>query len=277
MQNWTEGIQKALQYMEEHICEPMTVEEIAAQAYVSGFYFQRIFSVLCGISVGEYIRNRRLSLAAEELSGREQKVIDVALKYGYDSPDSFAKAFQRFHGISPSQAKEAGAVIKAYAPLKVILTLEGGAKLDYRIEEKEAFRVVGVAKRFHPDNSQQEIPKWWEEHLEQGEKRVVCGEFGICCGLADGEAFEYLIADSSSSLKEIPEGCVVRQFPAGTWAVFPCTQATLQNTNDRMWREWLPNCKEYKLAGNYNVERYTPGVYCELWLPVEKAGQEGNT
>ena len=109
MNGWAEGIQSAVHYIEDNLTEDLQIGDIAAKAYVSPFHFQRIFSALCGFTVGEYIRNRRLAFAAQELSADNAKVIDIAVKYGYDSPDSFARAFTKLHGISPSAAKEKGA------------------------------------------------------------------------------------------------------------------------------------------------------------------------
>ena len=137
MNGWAEGIQSAIQYIEDNLTEELEIEDIAAKAYVSAFYFQKIFSCLCGFTVGEYIRNRRLTLAAQELSADGAKVIDVAMKYGYDSPDSFTRAFTKFHGISPSAAKEKGAELKAFAPLRIKLTLEGGTTMEYKSLKKK--------------------------------------------------------------------------------------------------------------------------------------------
>lgn len=126
MNGLTEGLNDALAYIEENLSDPLEIGAIASRAHVSAFHFQRIFTALCGFTVGEYIRARRLTLAAQELSSSDAKVIDVALKYGYDSPDSFARAFARFHGIAPSAAREKGAPLRSFAPLKIKLTLEGG-------------------------------------------------------------------------------------------------------------------------------------------------------
>lgn len=161
MNNWAEGIGSAIRYIEDNLAGELDIADIAAQAYVSAFHFQRIFSVLCGMTVGEYIRARRLTLAAQELSRGDIRVIDAAVKYGYDSPDSFARAFTRFHGITPSAAKEKGAALKSYAPLKIRLTLEGGSMMDYRIVEKAQFTVMGVSRKFSSETSYQEIPKFW--------------------------------------------------------------------------------------------------------------------
>lgn len=280
MNNWAEGIGSAIRYIEDNLAGELDIADIAAQAYVSAFHFQRIFSVLCGMTVGEYIRARRLTLAAQELSRGDIRVIDAAVKYGYDSPDSFARAFTRFHGITPSAAKEKGAVLKSYAPLRIKLTLEGGSMMDYRIVEKAQFTVMGVSRKFSSETSYQEIPKFWEEHFRNGGGEKVKGMFGVCMDSRDnGSAmeFDYLIADIYDPCAEIPGGCVTRVIPAGTWAVFPCSVKTLQDVNTKIWSEWLPNCKDYKLAGNYNIEMYTEMCddptkqYSEIWVPVVKS------
>ena len=278
MNYWNEGITNAVSYIEENLDKELNIEDIAAKAYVSAFHFQRIFSVLCGFTVGEYIRCRRLTLAAQELASGEEKVIDIALKYGYDSPDSFARAFARFHGVPPSAAKQKGVRLNAFAPLKIKLTLEGGTMLEYKIVEKAQFTVMGRSRMFNSDTSYEEIPKFWSEHMQSGESKVVCGMYGICLD-GDGKNFEYLIADNYIPWNEVPEGYVTKVIPAGTWAVFPCRGAlpkALQDVNTKIWSEWLPSCKSYKLAGNYNIEMYTPVCedpddnYSEIWVPVEK-------
>ena len=148
MKDWIEGFQASIDYIEQNLTEELDIEKIAEKAALSSFYYQRIFGALCGMTVGEYIRARRMTLAAQELSGSDHRVIDVAIKYGYDSPDSFAKAFQRFHGITPTKARESGASLRSFAPLHIKITLEGGTMLDYTIVEKAPFTVVGVKKRF---------------------------------------------------------------------------------------------------------------------------------
>lgn len=126
--DWIQGIQRAIDYVEAHLDEEIDFEQVAKQAYSSSFHFQRIFTILCGYSLGEYIRRRRLSLAGEELSKGQAKIIEVALKYGYETPESFTRAFARFHGISPSLAKRGGK-IKIFTPLSVKLSLTGGQKM----------------------------------------------------------------------------------------------------------------------------------------------------
>ena len=278
MMGWIEGIQSAIEYIEDNITEELTVHEIAEKACVSAFHFQRIFNVLCGFTLGEYIRNRRLSIAAEELSKSDAKVIDVAMKYGYDSPDSFTRAFTKFHGISPSAAKLKGAKLRSFARVKIKLTLEGGTMLECKIVEKAQFTVMGKARSFDVETAYTEIPKFWDEHKESGETDIVDGMYGICLD-NDGKRFEYLIADNYLPWNEVPAGYEARVILSGTWAVFPCKGAlpkSLQDVNTKIWSEWLPGCKEYKLAGSYNIEFYSPPTenpddyYCEIWIPVEK-------
>lgn len=274
MQTIREGIQAAIDYTEANLTEDIDVHDIAARAYVSAFHFQRIFSSLCGVPLGEYIRRRRLTQAAQELL-RGAKVIDTAIKYGYDSPDSFARAFRRFHGVLPSQVRLPGTTLQSFAPMKINMNQEGGTMMEYRIVQKPAFTVVGYKKQFSNETSYQEIPKWWEEM--QSQQSAVMGQFGVCID-TDGKLFDYLIADLYQPWQSVPDGCVTHTIPAGTWAVFPCTLGTLQDTNTRMWRDWLPACTEYKLAGGYNLEFYyelneadPPSSGVELWLPIVKA------
>lgn len=269
------GILDALDYIEENLTEDLSTKEIAEKAYVSEFHFQRIFSVLCGFTVGEYIRNRRLSLSGTELSTGKVKVIDIAIKYGYESPDSFTRAFTKFHGIKPSEAKEKGAKLRNFAPLKINITFEGATIMEYKIEEKSEFTVMGIKRNFMADNSYELIPKFWDEYFNS-ENPAVMGKYGLCID-SDGSSFDYYIADDYIPSEPVPEGYETRNIKAGTWAIFPCTLGTLQDTNTKMWKEWLPNCREYKLGANYNIELYSPlnqenpqSSYCELWLPIEK-------
>ena len=278
MNGLTEGLNDALAYIEENLSDPLEIGAVASRAHVSAFHFQRIFTALCGFTVGEYIRARRLTLAAQELSSSDAKVIDVALKYGYDSPDSFARAFARFHGVAPSAAREKGAPLRSFAPLKIKLTLEGGNMLEYKIIKKSAFTLMGVSRRFNMDTSYQEIPKFWDE-LMSGGSSPVCGMYGVCLGSGEKE-FEYLIADNYVPCKDVPDGCVTHVIPEGTWAVFPCRgalPAALQDVNTRIWNKWLPSLKGYELSGMYNIEMYTPinhenpeANYCEIWIPLKK-------
>ena len=278
--DWIQRIQNAIHYIEDNITEELDYEEIAKRACFSSFHFQRAFSILCGFTLGEYIRNRRLTLAGMELSTGNIKVIELALKYLYDSPDSFTKAFTRFHGISPSSARKEGANLKSAAPLKIKLKLEGGNVMDYKIETKKAFTVIGDAREFNSDTSYAEIPKFWGEHFESGGGEYVCGMFGICYDHdCDSKMFNYMIADCVEGKGELPQKFIKKEIPAKTWAVFPIKGAmpsALQEVNSKIWSEWLPGCREYEMDGNINIEMYSAGdtssadYYSEIWIPVKK-------
>ncbi|MBQ7887977.1 MAG: AraC family transcriptional regulator [Clostridia bacterium] len=279
MSDWTQGMQDALAYIEEHLTDEMNIRAIAAKAYLSPYYFQRIFHALCGVSVAEYVRNRRMALAGEELLSSNARVIDVALKYGYDSPDSFARAFQRFHGVTPSAAQKGGASLRAYAPVRIKLTLEGGSMLEYRIETKPQFTIIGLSRMFSSETSYQDIPQYWLELMKR-EDAPVCGAFGVCLDEDKGDGqFKYMIADLYQPWKEIPDECEVCVIPGATWVVFPCRGPlpdTLQSVNTRIWSEWLPACRSYRMAMNMNIEVYAPpaerpeDTYSEIWVPVER-------
>lgn len=282
---WMEAIGGAVRYIEDHITEDLGVEQVAAYVNISPFYFQKGFSMLCGFSLAEYIRNRRLALAGSELVTGDGKVIDIALKYGYDSPDSFTKAFTRFHGVTPTQARKGQTFLKSFAPLKIKLSLEGGCLMDYRIEKKEAFSVIANAKTFSYEGAQTAVPQFWQENLEKGKNRPVMGVYGINIDEEMGQdTFEYLIADPYEPWKEVPEGLVVKMIPEFVWAVFPCRGAmpnALQGVNTKIFSEWLPALKEYEFAAGYCVEyyddptKYEKGItdenyYCEIWIPVKR-------
>ena len=146
--NWITGLQKAIDYIEDHLLEDLEYDEIAAQCFSSGYHFQRVFSILCGYTVCEYVRSRRLSLAATELASTDIKVIDAALKYGYESPDSFAKAFQRFHGVLPSQVKGGSCRLRSFSRLVLNFSMEGGKEMNYRIETKPEMILTGYRVHF---------------------------------------------------------------------------------------------------------------------------------
>ena len=276
MNGWVEGFQESINYIEQNLADELDIKDIADKAALSPFYYQRIFGALCGMTVGEYIRARRMTLAAQELFVSDTKVIDVALKYGYDSPDSFAKAFQRFHGITPSQAREAGAGLRSFAPLHIRITLEGGKMLDYRITEKAPFTIVGFKRRFNAETSYQEIPKFWNEWMS--DMKGLKGMFGVCLDM-DGKDFDYWIADLYAPWEDIPEGCETYQIPGSLWAQFRCKgplPESLQSVNTQIWSEWLPSLKGYELAGNYSIEVYMPpaddpaDTLSYIWVPLRK-------
>lgn len=284
---WSDSISKAINYIEDHIKEELTIEDIAKQALISPYYFQKGFSMLCGFTVGEYIRKRRLTLAGSELVSTNQKIIDIAFDYGYDSPDSFAKAFIRFHGATPIAVRKGEATIKSFAPLEIKLILTGGYTMDYKIVHKAEFTVVGISATFKYDNAGSEIPKFWAEFAQSGKNSWINSMYGISIDKNMGSnEFEYFIADQYNPLKEIPAGFVTQVIPEYTWAVFVCKGAladtnVLQDIHQKIFSQWLPQNKDYEVAAGYHVEYYAnpadyekgiedENYYSEIWIPVGK-------
>ena len=222
--DWVESIHRAIRYMEDHLREELTIRDIAQQAALSPFYFQKGFAMLCGMTVGDYIRQRRLSVAGLEILTTDRKIIDIALEAGYDSPDSFTRAFTRFHGVTPTALRKSGGAVRSFAPLKIKVTLEGGQDMDCKIMKKEAFTVLCRAKTFKYEDAAVQVPQFWAEHFHTGGGTAVCGMYGINLDESmGGSEFEYLIADNYDPAKEIPDGFATRTIPAHTWAVFSCT------------------------------------------------------
>ena len=282
---WMTATGRAIQYIEEHITEDLTVDMIAEHVNISTFYFQKGFAMLCGFTIAEYIRNRRLALAGNDLATGKEKIIDIALKYGYDSPDSFTRAFTRFHGVTPTAARKEQVMLKSFAPLKIKLSLEGGYLMDYKIVKKDAFTVIANVKIFPYEGAENTVPQFWQEHYQAGKGKTVMGIYGICIDEnMEHDTFAYLIADPYNPVTEVPEGFVTRTIPAFTWAVFPCRGAipnAIQAVNVKIYSEWLPALKEYEIAAGYCMEyyddpaKYTKGTmdadyYCEIWIPVKQ-------
>lgn len=287
---WAKAIKDAVEYMERHITEDITMYDVASHVNISPFYFHKGFSILCGYSVTEYIRMRRLALAGEELLTSDITVMDLAMKYGYDSPDSFTKAFSRFHGYTPMTVRKNKTMIKAFAPLQLSISLKGGYTMDYRITKKEAFTVLAAAKEFRYENANRDVTLFWQEHYSSGKGKTVCGMFGINIDpQMSNESFEYLIADIYNPSIDIPDGFTVKTIPAFTWAVFPCKGTlpqSMQDLNTKIFSEWLPALQDYEFAAGYSVEMYDmpskypngtsdENYYTEIWLPVKKNRVEG--
>lgn len=283
--NWIESIREAISYIEENITEELTVEDIAKHVHISPFYFQKGFSMLCSLTVSDYIRYRRLAIAGSELLATDNKIIDIALKYGYESPDGFTKAFTRFHGSTPTAVRKDGLGIKSFSPLSVKFKLEGGYSMDYRIVEKDAFTVVGLQRKLKYENALVDCPKLWGEFEQMESSKQICPMYGINTDESmQGNEFEYLIADNYDASKEIPEGFITKVIPKFTWAAFTCKgpmPQVMQDVNKKIYSEWLPNCKDYEIAAGYCIEMYddpakfAKGVqdenyYSEMWIPVKK-------
>jgi len=276
---WIKSLNKAIDYIEENITETITCEDVAEHIYLSSFHFQRTFNLFTGLTVGEYIRNRRLSLAGHELLSGKGKVIDIAIKFGYETPESFSKAFSRFHGVTPNEAKKTGTILKSFNRLLLKIILEGGNSMDYRIEKKEAFQVVAKTQLFTEETSSTEIPKFWSKYFNAKLNEKVSGMIGICAQpKLNSKEWKYGIGCEKKYVKDVPEEFEILEVPAYTWAIFTCVGAmpsAIQNLWKRVYGEWLP-AANYELISDYDIEFYTEGdsrkedYISEIWIPVKE-------
>ena len=287
--DWITGIQNAINYIEEHLTEEIDYEIVAKEASCSSFYLQSIFSILCGMTLGDYMRNRRLTLAGNELSAADDKVIDIALKYGYESPESFTRAFSRFHGVTPSKAKKDGSKLKSFSRLSVKITLSGGNIMDYKIIEKNAFDIIEKVEAHTVENSEnaKSIPDFWMRSHNDGTVKTLLDTttdrtyiFGVCYGNLpeNAKTFDYSIAAKCDNNTVVPEGFRKNTIPARTWAVFECKGA-MPNAMQDMWHkiisEFFPT-SGYQPTYEMDIEAYTdgnmgsPDYRSEIWVPVIK-------
>lgn len=292
---WTESLRKSIAFIENHLLDDITAEDVAREVNISSFYLQKGFKLMTNYSISEYIKNRRLYLAALELISEPNKVIDLAYKYGYETPESFSKAFSRFHGISPSRIKGNTRSIKPFLPLKITISIQGGNDMDYIVEKMSRFRVVGFEKIFSFEAGYNEIPRFWDEVSEKYLSRLMTtgnpqtdiekaildnnvGMFGVCIDdIGKNGEFRYLIAGIYKG-GTVPEGMVTYDLPDMEWAKFRCVgpmPGSLQSVNTKIFKEWLPNNGKYKITMGCNIEYYSEGnptasdYESAIWLPVE--------
>lgn len=275
---WIERLNCAVEYMEDHLLEKMDYEKVAEIANCPAYYFQRMFFYMTNISVSEYVRRRKMSLAAVDLQEAGARVIDVALKYGYDSPTAFNRAFQNIHGIAPSVAKKESITLKSYPVIKFSVSVQGMEEMNFRIETKEAFRIVGKSCPLSKvlEENFAGIPHEWDTALENGTLSKLYGlmndkpEGLLGVSVHNEKEWKYFIAVSSA---ENSGGFEQYNIPAATWAIFSGrgTNVSLQDLERRVITEWLP-ASGYEYAEIPDIEVYMKAdpkdaIY-EYWLPV---------
>lgn len=286
--NQLENLNHALTYIEEHLKEEINYQEVAKHALCSEYHFKRMFSFLAGLPVSEYIRRRRLTLAAFDLQNGRMRIIDIALNYGYNSPDAFTKAFQLFHGVLPSEARTAGTPLNSFPRMTFQLTIRGGDEMKYRVEEKEAFHVAGFMKRVpvifegvNPEISAmlQSLDTAAITELKQLSNMEPKGIISASANFSDGRMQEQGELDhyiGVATTLEAPEHYARLAVPAMTWAVFESLgpyPATLQNIWGRIYSEWFPSSNYESAEGpelvwNEGKDLNSPTYRSEIWIPV---------
>lgn len=294
--NWFELLQQAINYMEAHLLEDINYEDVAQSVQMSSYNFHRTFSLMAGMTANVYLRNRRLSLAGQELQATDHKIIDLCYKYGYETPESFTKAFTRFHGVSPNAAKLRGTQLSLFNPLLIKLSLEGGKAMDYRIEQTQKQQFLACIRPFRNDTlndeDNQEIPNFWHECQStkaldpilairpSGKKDL----FGLCSpSVATETTFEYgigvLIDDETLPYHDaqlLADGFRVWDVEPATYVVLNC----YGDDGDSIGEMWSKFLKEFSPQTGYvqtdqtdyelYLESSQPGLFCELWIPVTK-------
>ena len=293
---WIAAMQQAIAYMEEHLMEEINYEVVAKQVHTSGYEFHRAFSFLTGMTANAYIRNRRLSLAGREIVETDTKITDIALKYGYDTPESFTKAFTRFHGVAPKFAREEAAKLVLFNPLVIKIAVEGGKSMDYRIVQTKEQKFIALARSFSNeiinDEENHEIPDFWEEchdknlvellrNLRPDGKKDL---YGLCTPTREGEdTFQYgigVLIDEETKDFDTEEmksaGYCIWDVKPGSYVVFDCIGEDgdcISDTWSKFYKEFLPQMG-YEAEAETDYEIYfeggRKGLFCELWIPVKK-------
>lgn len=280
---WIDQMRNAIRYIEEHLVEPYDIEAIAKRACSSEFHFQRLFHMITGVTVADYVRRRRLTLAAQDLITGNEKVIDIAFKYGYDTPEAFSKAFRRIHGISPSTVKKVGTILKAYPPITFQISIKGDQDMEYTIVKKEAFKLVGKKRSVSTIDGEnfKLIPAFWDECHQNGFVDKLCsaqgplGTLGVCMDFTeDMKEFTYFIGIEKPD--QDMEGVEEVTISEATWAVFesigPMPDA-IQKVWGRIYSEFFP-ATNYEHAPGPELEVYfdgnpdDPSYRTEIWIPV---------
>jgi len=295
----------AVTYVEENLDGEINHQALAQIACCSSHNFFRMFSFITDVSLSEYIRRRRLTLAALELKNSNVRVIDLAVKYGYDSPVSFTRAFQLLHGVTPTAARADGVILKAYPRISFQMSIKGEKEMDYRIETKEAFQVFGVEEVFMADSVNAEMGSktsfrrpsdlWQDCHANGAYNKLdenagdlpafvgkdLCKVHAVCdYKKTEPDTFPYMLCAFNSPGSNTA-GYTVVDIPAHTWAIFPTEKfpwdecgTVMGNLYKRIFSEWLPT-SSYEQVGSLDMELYGGDDemgYVEIWLAIRKKG-----
>ncbi len=281
---WVERLNESMRYIEEHLTGEIDHKELGRIACCSAYHFQRMFTYMAEVSLAEYLRRRRMSLAAADLQGGDAKILDIAQKYGYSSPTAFNRAFQGIHGIAPSAVRNEGVSIKSYPPITFTISVKGVEEMNYRIETKDSFRIVGLSAPLQKEleNNFMIVPDLWQKAAADGTIPKLAGMMdtppmgllGVSACNEEAEQWKYFIAVSTTKECGEYEEYIV---PASTWAIFTGsgTNQSIQELEQRIVTEWLPT-SGYEYANAPDIEVYLnadpENAQYEVWIPVTKKG-----
>ncbi|MCL2593802.1 MAG: effector binding domain-containing protein, partial [Defluviitaleaceae bacterium] len=246
-------------------------------------------SYITGVPLSEYIRCRRLTLAASEIQTSDIKIIDVALKYGYESPEAFSRAFKKFHGTTPLSAREAGVLLKVFPKMSFHIKIKGDSEMNYRIEQKEAFELFGIELKTSVIDGRcfKEIPEFFGKCLEDGRYDALkkaagkaeddTTDGGVTYGHNPNGDMNYMMACYKKT-ETVPQEYKVLGIPKQTWAIF-----TVENSEDdknlhemwqRIYSEWFPSVSYEHADCEFDLEMYfrdkETGYFVEIWIPIVK-------
>lgn len=280
--DWIERLNEAIRYIEENLTGKIEYEKLGQIACCSAYHFQRMFTYMAGMPLSEYIRKRKMSLAAVDLQEDEAKVIDIAAKYGYASPTAFNRAFQSVHGINPSSVKNEGTAIKSFPPITFKITVKGVEEMNYRIETKGAFRIIGKSYPLSREIEQNflEVPQMWDGAVKDGTiKKIISlmdaqpqGVLGVSACSDDAQWRYYIAVSSSADIDDSLEEYII---PESMWAIFPGagTGKSIQELEKRIVTEWLPT-SGFEFTEGPDIEVYfnpdPQKTTYEVWIPVKK-------
>lgn len=273
--NYINEIQKAIDYIEVNLDKDINFDIVAKEVGMSAFYFHRIFSAVIGVSPTTYIRNRRLTVAAQEISKNNENILDIALKYGFESHEAFSRAFKNFHGVVPKLAKKDGNEFKNFSKANIDIEVNTNNILNYRIESKEVIKVLAFLRKFNIENKD-EIPKYWKELKESGTLEKISNNykkdlFGICIGTQSDFEYKYGIGVEQTEDIETNIEMETIEIPKSTWVVFKCEGQDEKNINElwsRIYKEFFIT-SSYKQGMDIDFELYDD-KNTEIWIPISK-------
>lgn len=285
--DWLAGMNRVVELIENNLTQKIKLESLARTAGCSVYEFSRIFSYMAGMSVSQYIRNRRLSQAVFDIQTSDDRLIDIALKYCYESPTTFTRAFKNLHGITPTEARSSGAYLKTYLPITFVLTIKGVNAMDFRIEKMDSFKIVGLSgyEETECTNGDTLTPLWrkfmdeYDPLFWNGGESLYTAPFWQVAAYydsVDGDKVKTMIG--AQFRDQVPVGASVETIPAATWAVFSVASPTgaefVPEAYARVLTEWLPTSAYMRAQGLPTLEVFPSGdtnalgYRWEIWIPV---------